>query len=74
MVSAVWMGGCAIGVLTHLFHNSIMRVPATRWPWMHVGLGVSGGYALEWYDGKVEEARQIVLARQKEDMEQNIKF
>lgn len=74
MLSGAWMGGCAIGVLTQLFHNSIMRVPATRWPWMHVALGVSGGFAMEWYDGKVEWARQIVVERQKDDVEKNVRF
>jgi hypothetical protein len=74
MVSVVWMSGCAIGVLTQVFHNSIMRVPATRWPWMHVALGVSGGYALEWYDTKVEWAQKMVQERQKEDVEKNIRF
>lgn len=74
MVSAVWMGGCAIGVFTQLFHNSIMRVPATRWPWMHVALGVGGGYALEWYDAKVDVANKMILERQKEDVEKNVRF
>lgn len=74
MVTSAFMTGAAIGVLTQLFHNSIMRVPVTRWPWMHVALGFSGGMAMEWYDGKVEWARQIVIERQKEDVEKNIRF
>lgn len=74
MVDTVWYAGCAIGVVTQLFHNSIMRVPLTRWPYMHVLLGVGGGYALQFIDGKVEEAKVRVHQKQKEAMERNIKF
>jgi hypothetical protein len=74
MVDAVWMCGCAGGVITQLFHNSIMRVPLTRKPWMHVILGVAGGYALQYYDARVEEARVILVQRQKEAVEQNVRF
>lgn len=74
MVDSVWMAGCAIGVCTQLFHNSIMRVPLTRWPYMHVLLGVGGGYALQFIDSRAEEAKVKVLQKQKDEMERNIQF
>jgi hypothetical protein len=66
--------GATAGVLGQMYTNSIRKLPLTRYPYMHVGLGIAGAYFLPWYDKKVEEAKLRVDKKNLEKMERNVTF
>jgi hypothetical protein len=74
MVATVAIAGATFGVLTSVFANSIMRLPLTRYPYLHVACGTAGYLFLPWYDGKVEEAKEQVHEKQRDKMERNVTF
>jgi hypothetical protein len=74
MVEALAAGGAALGVGVQCFVNSIQKVPLTRYPYMHLALGLAGAYALPWYDNQVSKARERVTEKQREKMETHERF
>jgi hypothetical protein len=66
--------GAFIGVVGQMFTNSLRKLPLTRYPYMHVALGVTGFYFLPWYDRKVEDAKLLVEKKNREKMERNVTF
>ena len=74
MVEYLSFVGAAVGVAVQMTANALQQKPTTRYPYMHVLLGTAGFILLPMYDKMVAEKVKEIEAKQRDKIEQNIRF